>query len=231
MKKIALLVTCEHAVNAVPDAYSMLFDGHEALLQTHRGFDNGALFLATQLQTTLCCPLIAANATRLLIDCNRSLRHPHCFSEITALLSGVEKEQIIANYYQPYRELVINQIASFINAGFIVWHLSIHSFTPVLDGLMRNADIAFLYDPKRIIEKLLARDWQHTLKQSSDFKIRLNYPYRGNSDGFTTALRRQFSEYKYLGFEIEINQALAGCQEKLELIAELLHKSIKRNPY
>ena len=39
-----------------------------------------------------------------------------------------------------------------------------------------------------------------------DLSIRCNYPYKGNADGFTTYLRKQFSEKKYLGIELEINQ-------------------------
>jgi hypothetical protein len=35
--------------------------------------------------------------------------------------------------------------------------------------------------------------------------LRRNYPYRGQSDGLTTALRRQFGA-RYLGIELEINQ-------------------------
>jgi hypothetical protein len=36
--------------------------------------------------------------------------------------------------------------------------------------------------------------------------VRRNYPYRGWSDGLTTALRRRFAERAYVGIELEVNQ-------------------------
>ena len=64
----ALIITCEHGGNEVPAVYAPLFTGHEALLQTHRGWDAGALTLAQQLATAFDAPLFAATTTRLLID-------------------------------------------------------------------------------------------------------------------------------------------------------------------
>jgi len=59
-----------------------------------------------------------------------------------------------------------------------------------MNGIVRNADIGFLYDPRRPSEKELAQLWREEIKkQCSDYRIRMNYPYTGISDGFTTALR------------------------------------------
>lgn len=58
MKEIALIVSCEHAVNTVPQAYRNLFAPHLELLETHRGFDLGAqslaLFLVSNLIASWC---------------------------------------------------------------------------------------------------------------------------------------------------------------------------------
>ena len=40
------LITCEHGGNRIPPRYRDLFAGCEALLQSHRGYDPGALTLA-----------------------------------------------------------------------------------------------------------------------------------------------------------------------------------------
>ena len=91
-------------------------------------------------------------------------------------------------------------------------HLAAHSFTPELDGITRNAELGLLYDPRRTREKNLAVAWQSALHASKpEFRIRRNYPYRGRADGFPSALRRCNGEEDYLGFEIEINQAML-CQ-------------------
>lgn len=97
MKKRVLILSCEHAVNTVPEAYQQYFDGHEALLHTHRGIDFGALAVARHLSKAFDCLLVQAEATRLLIDCNRRLTHPACFSEITAALPKAEKKSLLKN--------------------------------------------------------------------------------------------------------------------------------------
>ena len=71
VRKETLIITCEHGGNAVPAAYAALFSGHELLLETHRGWDPGALELAGQMASKFDAPLYAATTTRLLIDLNR----------------------------------------------------------------------------------------------------------------------------------------------------------------
>jgi predicted N-formylglutamate amidohydrolase len=82
-----------------------------------------------------------------------------------------------------------------------------HSFTPVLKGEVRRADVAFLYDPASQVERDLCDGWSSRLKLARpDLRVRRNYPYRGTDDGFTTALRAEFGERKYAGIELEVNQ-------------------------
>ena len=45
----ALLITCEHGGNRVPHAYRNLFASASRLLQSHRGYDAGALALAREI--------------------------------------------------------------------------------------------------------------------------------------------------------------------------------------
>src|SRR3990167_6667441 len=90
-----ILLTCEHAVNHVPTAYRELFAKQHPLLASHRGIDLGALAIAESLAQALKVKLICATTSRLLIDCNRSLTHPHCFSEVTKHLPETIKQQKI----------------------------------------------------------------------------------------------------------------------------------------
>ena len=86
-------------------------------------------------------------------------------------------------------------------------HLSSHSFTPELDGVVRTADIGLLYDPGRRGEALLCARWRAALgRRAPGLNVRRNYPYIGKADGFTTYLRRRFPANAYVGVEIEINQ-------------------------
>lgn len=222
-KKFGIVISCEHAVNTIPRLYLPLFAPYQHLLSTHRGIDFGALAIAQHLATASSSALISATASRLLIDCNRSLNRPHCFSEVTNTLPALEKQAIIDQYYQPFRQAVIAQINQHIGQGLQVLHLSIHSFTPVLNDVVRHTDLAFLYDPRRTQEKHLARHWQSLIKeQAPEYRVRMNYPYQGISDGFTSFLRKQYSQDQYLGLEIETNQALTQSAQSLNNINNIL---------
>jgi predicted N-formylglutamate amidohydrolase len=228
MKNIALVVSCEHAVNAIPEPYTALFSASQDLLNTHYGIDFGAFTIAEHLKEMFDCELISADTSRLLIDCNRSLYHKQCFSELSQKLPLEEKQRIIHQYYLPFRQEVMDLIKNHLAKGAQVWHLSIHSFTPIMHGVVRNADIGLLYDSRRITEKVLAKQWQDELKkQAPQYRVRRNYPYTGRSDGFTSMLRKQWPEEEYVGIELESNQALALKQESLTLLKKTWASTLK----
>ena len=101
-----LVVTCEHAGNVVPERYRPLFDGHEHLLPTHRGWDPGALLLAREMAERFHAPLYFDETTRLLVDLNRSVGNPELHSEATRHLSLRERREILEAYYHPHRKRV-----------------------------------------------------------------------------------------------------------------------------
>ncbi len=200
-------ISCEHGGNRVPEPYRRLFAGYRALLTSHRGYDIGILPLAERLAAELSAPLLAADVTRLLVDLNRSRKSRALFSELTRPLPRSERQEILRLYHQPYWRAAENIVAGMIATGQQVLHLSIHSFTPVLNGKPRNTDIGLLYDPKQPAEKNLCLKWQSALAACSPaLRTRRNYPYRGDADALVTALRGQFTAGDYLGIELEINQ-------------------------
>jgi predicted N-formylglutamate amidohydrolase len=204
---LSLVVSCEHGGREVPPAYAASFSGHEALLDSHRGWDPGALELGRQMATALGAAFFAATTTRLLIDLNRSIRHRQLYSEATRGLTRAARHEIVAHHYRPHRDAVAGEIARRIGAGERVLHIASHSFTPVLHGIVRTADVAWLYDPRRAGESALARRWQAAFaRRAPGLRLRRNYPYRGRSDGLTAALRRQHPDAHYVGIELEVNQ-------------------------
>ena len=206
----ALIITCEHGGCEVPALFAPLFAGHEALLQTHRGWDPGALLLARELADARNAPLFFATTTRLLIDLNRSIGHRQLHSEITRSLARAIRREIAAHHYQPYRDTVESEVARLIAAGKRVVHVASHSFTPELGGVVRQADVAWLYDPRRPGECQLADQWLAALaRQRPDLKLRRNYPYQGKGDGLTSLLRKRHSPDSYIGVELEVNQRFA----------------------
>jgi hypothetical protein len=71
----------------------------------------------------------------------------------------------------------------------------------------RNADLGLLYDPARAGERALAQSLRRSLREvAPELRVRMNYPYRGTSDGIQTQLRRRFPARAYVGLEIEVNQ-------------------------
>src|SRR3569832_2419700 len=110
LKNDFFLITCEHGGNRIPSRYRQLFDGHEHLLSTHRGYDAGALRLARELAAALDAPLFAATVSRLLIDLHRSLLHPKLYSEATRPASEAVRQEIWQRNYLPYRTKVEAQI-------------------------------------------------------------------------------------------------------------------------
>jgi predicted N-formylglutamate amidohydrolase len=203
-----LLLTCEHGGNRVPARHARLFRGAAAVLRTHRGWDIGALVLARRLARRLDAPLLYATVTRLLVDLNRSLRNPRrLFSEFVRGLGDSERESILDDYYRPHRARVEAAVARAVARGERVIHVAVHSFTPSLHGVRRNADVGLLYDPRRPGEIALARRWRAALGEvAPELRVRMNYPYRGTSDGIQTELRRRFAARDYVGVEIEVNQ-------------------------
>lgn len=204
------IITCEHGGNRVPVAYRHLFEDARDLLATHRGYDPGALAMARALAASLAAPLLASTVSRLVIDLNRSIGHPQLYSPMTRAAPQALRRDIVERHYRPYRERVEALVDESVRRKRRVIHVSSHSFTPELDGRLRNADIGLLYDPGRAGELRLCRDWQAALAICTPaLRVRRNYPYAGKSDGLTCHLRRRFSADAYIGIELEINQRVA----------------------
>lgn len=222
-----IIFTCEHASNEIPGEFRHLFLEAGDILESHRGYDPGSLDLFKDLKA-----LGDFNAShrisRLLVEVNRSIGHPDLFSEFTKGLSPAEKNKIITRWYKPYRAKVEDQIKKLIGSGEKVFHLSVHSFTPVLNGKTRNADLGLLYDPSRHTEKRFCQDLKSNLNiENSGLKIRFNYPYLGKADGFTTYLRRKFPE-NYSGIELEVNQKFVNNNRMDKKLKETVFKALQK---
>ena len=205
--RTAFIVTCEHGGNAIPAAYGQRFAGREALLATHRGYDPGALGIARDLARALRATLVVSTVSRLLVELNRSPGRQFRFSPVMREAPPPLREEICRRHYTPYRQKVESFVARAVAAGARVVHLSSHSFTPVMNGVVRHGDVGILYDPARLQERTLASRWQRALEAlRPTWIVRRNYPYRGTNDGFTTYLRKRYGDDAYAGIELEVNQ-------------------------
>jgi len=206
MNQIALLLSCEHGGNTIPAEYRPVFEAAGDVLRSHRGYDPGALGLARCLALACGAPLECETRSRLLIELNRSLESPQLFSEFSRQLPTPTRQELIEQIYLPYRERM-EQHVKLLSDQHPVLHLSIHSFTPVMNGKTRRTDIGLLFDPAREFESRVATAWRRVLRRCfPSLKIHFNLPYRGTSDGLTTTLRTRFPDGHYAGIELEVNQ-------------------------
>lgn len=204
-----LMLTCEHASNRLPAVFKEAVPAD--VLKTHRAYDIGALLVFRKL-VRFAKPEFHCEGkfSRLFVDLNRTITNKSAFSEYYEALeasdkAAAEKAKAQATaYWKEYRDNVEKFVVS--NKGTEIVHLGIHSFTPVLNGKVRNTDIGILYDSARPQERAYANVIKDEIKRLyPDMKVRFNYPYKGSSDGLTTTLRKKFGQ-RYVGIEIEINQ-------------------------
>ena len=196
-----LILTCEHASNKLPAAFRSAVPTE--VLKTHRAYDIGALAVFRKLvkfaKPEFYCE---GKFSRLFVDLNRTITNKSAFSDY---LRNDEKAKAQATiYWTEYRTAIEKFVKATPKKEII--HLAIHSFTPELNGKVRNTDIGILYDPSRPKECELAQVIKAEIKRlHPEMKVRFNYPYKGTSDGLTTTLRKKIGP-RYEGLEIEINQ-------------------------
>lgn len=227
MSRRSFLITCEHAGNFVPANYRYLFLGNEAILETHRGIDIGAGSLAEYLADSLKVPLYVNVISRLLIDSNRSKFNPELYSEFSKTLDPVVKKFLMKKYYTAYRQQVYEWIKDHARKTDSVVHISVHTFTPVLKGEVRTADVGILFDESREPEAKISKQLMAELGIfAPQFISKPNYPYLGTADGFTTYLRKEFRAQNYTGIEIEVNNKHHG-KPQMDEIKKALQSAIK----
>ena len=209
-----LMLTCEHASNRLPAAFKKFVPVD--VQETHRAYDIGALKVFRKL-VNFAKPEFSCEGkfSRLFVDLNRTITNKSAFSDY--LRDNENAKAAATAYWKEYRENVEKFVAKNIGAskkgaknngkeGADIVHLGIHSFTPALNGKVRNADIGILYDPTRPQERAYANVIRDEIKRLyPHMKVRFNYPYKGSSDGLTTSLRKKYGP-RYVGIEIEINQ-------------------------
>ncbi|MBC2607145.1 N-formylglutamate amidohydrolase [Pelagicoccus albus] len=217
------VVTAEHASDAIPSSCSDILQREFDASDVHQRFDPGTKSIAESLAVKLEATLCLGKFTRLAIDLNRSIGGPDLFSKSLFRADEELKASLIQNHFLPFRKEAKEAVEALIQNKKIATHLSIHSFTPVLNGVVRNLDIGVLYDDESSGETKLANHLIQCL--SADFpklKVAANKPYLGKSDGHTTALRRIFPDTNYLGIEFEFNQALDFQRDSEALVDSIL---------
>ena len=177
-----VLLVCDHASNHVPAELDNL-GLDETMLHRHIAYDIGAADVTRRLAGLLDSPAVLCGTSRLVIDCNRPFQDPTSIPpvsdgvEIPANrdIDAAERQRRIEEYFWPYQSTVEGRLKAMLEAGTVPALVSIHSFTPVFDGMERPWHVALLSSrDRRMTEPLLK-----LLSRDASIVVGDNEPYSG----------------------------------------------------
>ncbi|MBL4805860.1 MAG: N-formylglutamate amidohydrolase [Rhodobacteraceae bacterium] len=221
--KSRVLLVCEHASNAIPAEYNGL-GLSDAEINSHIAWDPGALAVSNYLSDALDATLIAQNVSRLVYDCNRppeSEQAMRTTSEIYRIpgnenLTDAQKQARVDTVYTPFRN-AIRQTIDQRDAPVII---TIHTFTPIYHGKMRDVEIGILHDSDtRIADAMLAQ-------KTTAYNVQRNQPY-APEDGVTHTLVDQAISRNLANVMIEIRNDLVQTDATQRAVAKWLAENIK----
>ena len=202
-----IVLTCEHAAYTLPERYGTLGLAADDL-RRHIGWDVGAWAVVQALLRHVDSVAIASTYSRLLIDCNRALSDHDLIipeSDGTPIpgnrgLTDAERHGRIREFYDPYHAAVDRAVRARAQAAELL--LSVHSFTPTLDGKERPFDVGILFDDYEDLAREFGQRLAHT-----GYRVRDNEPYSGYA-GLIFSARRHGRRHGLPYLEIEMNNEL-----------------------
>jgi predicted N-formylglutamate amidohydrolase len=229
-----ILIVCDHASRAVPRALDRL-GLEEALLMRHIGWDIGAAEVAVRLAQRLDAPAVLSGYSRLVVDCNRRPEDPTSMPEVSdgivvpgnRGLAPADRRARLEACFEPYHRALAERIAAFRARGTTPAILSIHSFTPVMNGVARPWHVGVLWerDPRIAVPLIaqLAGDPQRVVGD--------NEPYSAHDPAGYTMRRHALPAGLAHGL-VEIRQDLidtpAGAAAWAEILATALAPILER---
>jgi len=224
-----LVLFSDHAGRAIPQRLGTLGLRQEELDQ-HIGWDIGIGALARKLAAALDAPAVLAGYSRLVKPCNRRLEDPTSIAQESdripvpgnrGLSAGDRKARQDA-IFRPYHTTLSEVIARKRKEGPDLAILSLHSFTPRMNGFARPWHIGILWnrDP-RLPVPLMAR-----LLQEPGIVVGDNEPYSGKDEhGYSTIAHAETAGLPH-GL-IEMRQDLIGDDAGVARWAETLIRVLR----
>jgi predicted N-formylglutamate amidohydrolase/predicted GIY-YIG superfamily endonuclease len=214
-----ILLVADHASNAIPPEYQP-WGMDEADMARHIAWDIGTAALARALAAQLNCPAVIAPWSRLLVDLNRDPDHPGLIPTESdgsviarnANINADERTKRLNQFFHPYHNYLAEEIAAQKPALIV----SLHSFTPVMNGFARPWHVGLLYNKDDRAARL-AIDW---LRQKPDLVVGDNEPYSGRDLNYTMDRHAEAAGIPYLSLEIRQDclgtaEAVAGWVEPI----------------
>ena len=160
-----LLFTSDHNGSAIPTKLKNLGVPLNEL-RRHVAYDIGIDSVAHALSARFNAPLIVANYSRLVIDCNR---YPGAAGSIPSVSDNtvVPRNKTLSDddinfrkneIFDAYHSSIGKQISVMRNENKNPILISLHSFTPVIDGQFRPWEIGILWkDDRRLSVPLIKK--------------------------------------------------------------------------
>jgi len=223
-------IICEHASNHIPSQYQQLGLNRQQI-NLHIGWDIGARAVAEKLASILNAPLVLQSQSRLLYDCNRPTSAKSAIPEISESttipgnlnLSSAQKQARADAIYYPFHQSIsdlLDRRQAKINSLIV----TIHSFTPIYNGVERSLDLGIINDQDEPWAKQLTKAAQ----ANSHLTVKLNQPYSA-SDGATHTLQLHGCQRQLPCVMMEIKNNLITSQRGQEKFAKLLAQLLQEN--
>lgn len=223
-----VVLVCEHASRFIPAALGNLGLDPDSE-SSHAAWDIGAMELALELMAELDAPLIAGRVSRLVYDCNRPPTARDAVpsrSERFAVpgnegLSAQERERRTAEIYTPFRTTLAEFMKRRPETGALV---TVHSFTPVFNGVPRETEVGFLHDR----DATLAVSLLTAAEGRFPYRAALNEPYSA-ADGVTHTLKEHGTNAGLPNVMIEVRNDLVDTPAGIRRMGAALAGLISRD--
>ena len=226
-----VLLVCDHASCRFPRSLGDM--GLDPFARRcHLAVDIGAGPLTERLAESLGVTAVMQNYSRLVVDCNRQLMDPSAFLEYgdgilvpgNRNLHQADKDLRASALYWPYHVAIGEQVDRLRKTGKIPSMISIHSFTPVLNGESRDWQMGVLWDKDDATRKIFLEGLR-----DAGYRVGDNEPYSGKApQDFTIDYHAEEASLPHVG--IEIRQDLIDDDEGVAEIAEVMHQVIASIP-
>lgn len=219
-----ICLVCEHAGAGIPDGLADLglatFDRY-----SHAVWDIGAVGLAIAMAQKLGAPLVIAPWSRLVYDLNRPPEAPDAMPERTERitipgnrnLSPDQRAARTRELYHPFHATVSRVLDTFAAPPAFV---TVHSFTPVWNGVPRDTEIGFLHDADPGLAHAMLETW------AGPERVELNRPYSAE-DGVTHTLAKHATARGLQNVMIEVRNDLIPDRTRVEPMADHLARALK----
>ncbi|MEJ2273940.1 MAG: N-formylglutamate amidohydrolase [Woeseiaceae bacterium] len=226
-----ILLVCDHASCRIPRSLGDM--GLDPFARRcHLAIDIGAGPLTETLAESLGVTAVVQNYSRLVVDCNRQLMDPSAFLEYgdgilvpgNRNLRQTDKDLRASALYWPYHVAIGEQIERLSKAGPQPALISIHSFTPVLNGESRELQMGVLWDKDEKMREIFLDG----LRQGG-YSVGDNEPYSGKApQDFTIDHHAEEIGLPHVG--IEIRQDLVDDDDGIAEIAAVMEAVIASIP-